>query len=120
MTGHVDDSISLETLPSLHTLFEIDEMSDGEFSQALKTEKVSYLVVIRPDVELSSFSLLDESVLEDTKAALSARSGSSILKNPLDPFYSFVKEFQDVACRDPPSVLISDKVCVTKLIYSWK
>ena len=36
MTGHVDSSISLETLPSLDTIFELDEMSDGEFSQALK------------------------------------------------------------------------------------
>ena len=29
MTGHVDGSISLGTLPSLDTLFELDEMSDG-------------------------------------------------------------------------------------------
>ena len=29
MTGHVDGSISLETLPSLDTLFELDGMSDG-------------------------------------------------------------------------------------------
>ena len=33
ITGHVDGSISLETLPSLDTLFELDEMSDGEFSK---------------------------------------------------------------------------------------
>ena len=32
MTGHFDGSISLETIPSLDTLFELDEMSDGDFS----------------------------------------------------------------------------------------
>ena len=93
ITGHVDGSISLETLPSLDTLFELDEISDGEFSQALKAGELSDLVVIRPTVELNSSSLLDESVLEDSKETLSARSGYSILKDPLDPFYPLVKEF---------------------------
>ena len=41
--------------------------------------------------------------------ALSARTGSSILKDPPDPFYSLVKEFQDVMCHDPPSVLPTDR-----------
>ena len=32
VTGHVDGNISLETLPSLDALFELDEISDGDFS----------------------------------------------------------------------------------------
>ena len=43
------------------------------------------------------------------KRALSARSGSPILKNPSDPYYSLVKKFQDVVCHNPPSVLPPDK-----------
>ena len=41
--------------------------------------------------------------------ALNARSGSSILKNPSDPYYPLVKIFQDVVCHNPPSVLSTDK-----------
>ena len=52
---------------------------------------------------------MDGSFLEDTKVALSARSISSILKDPLDPFYPLVEEFQDVVCHNPPSVLPPDR-----------
>ena len=65
-------------------------------------------MAIQSDVELASYSLLDESFLEYTKATLRARSGSLILQNPLDPFYYLVKDLQNVVCYDPPSVLSPD------------
>ena len=46
VTSHVDGNVSLETLPYLDSLFELDEMSDGVFSQALKAGEVFELVVI--------------------------------------------------------------------------
>ena len=56
----MEGNVSLETLPSLDSLYELDEMSDGKFSQALKAEDLSESEVIRPDVELNSSPLMDE------------------------------------------------------------
>ena len=110
MTGACDGTISLEAIPSLSSLLELEELSVDEFDHSLKNGDLSEGVVSRLDIKkLNSFSRLDEAVLEDTKAALSARSGSSILKDPHDPFYSLVKEFQDVVYHDPPSVLLPDR-----------
>ena len=68
------------------------------------------MVAILPEIiELNSSSLLVKADLKDTKAAISARSASSILKDPHDPIYSLVKEFQDGVCHDPPSVLLQDR-----------
>lgn len=39
--GQVDGNVSVETLPSLDTLCEEPEISDGEFSQALKAGNLS-------------------------------------------------------------------------------
>ena len=50
-------------------------MSFDEFGQSLQAGDLSYMVFIRPHHEIKSPSLLDEAVLEDTKATLSNRSG---------------------------------------------
>ena len=82
-----DGTISLGAISSLSSLLELEVSPVDEFDHPLKNRNLSEVAVIRPDIiELNSTSLLDEAVLGDTKAALSARSGSSILKDPHDPF----------------------------------
>ena len=94
MTGICDGTASLEVVLSLGALLELEELSFDEFCHSLKDDDLSEVVLIRPDIiELNSSSLLDEDVLEDTKAALSTHSGSPIRKNPRDLFYSLIKEF---------------------------
>ena len=75
----------------------------------MKADELSEVVVLRPGLELCSSSLIDEAVLEETKAALNARSGFSILKNPSDPYYRLIKECQDVVCHNSPSVLLPER-----------
>ena len=92
VTGVCEGTVNIEAIPSLSSLLELEEFSVDEFDHSLKNGDLSDVVVIQIDIiELNSSSPLDEAVLEDTKAALSARSWSSILKDPHDHYYSLVK-----------------------------
>ena len=61
-------------------------MSMNAFHHTLKIDELSEAVILRHELELSSSSLINEAVHDETKeAALNARSGFSLLNNPSDP-----------------------------------
>ncbi|KAG2948805.1 hypothetical protein PC117_g5761 [Phytophthora cactorum] len=109
VTGEVDGDISLDSLPAVNALLELDEMSIAEFGEALKAGDLVEVVGIRPEEQLNSSSVVYEAALEDTKTALSARSGSAILKDPSDPFYPVLQEYTDVVSKTPPMGLPLDR-----------
>ena len=78
---------SLGALSSLDALFELDEMSAGQFGQSLNAGDVSDLVFIRPHPKLNYSSFVDEYVIEDTKMAMGVRSESATQIDSMDPFY---------------------------------
>ena len=117
MEDGVNGKVSIAALPSLDALLELDEMCINEFHQASKAGDRSEVVVLRPELELCSYSFIDESVHDETKTALNARSGSSIFKNPSDPTCPSVKESQEVVYHNMPSVLPLIQVYVMKLTW---
>ncbi|KAG2787861.1 hypothetical protein PC129_g9807 [Phytophthora cactorum] len=109
VTGDVDGDSSLDSLPAVKALLELDEMSIAEFDEALKAGDLAEMVVMRLEEELNSSSVVNEAVLENTKKVLSARSGSAILKDPSDPFYPVLQEYADVVSKNPPMGLPPDR-----------
>ncbi|OWZ19843.1 Pol Polyprotein [Phytophthora megakarya] len=109
VTGEVDGNISSATLPSCNALLGLDEMSLTEFGDALKAGDISEVVMIRPEEQIYSPSVVDDAVLEDTKKALNERSGSEIIHNRSDPFHSLLAEYGDVVSKTPPMRLPSDR-----------
>ncbi|KAG3165196.1 hypothetical protein PC128_g19970 [Phytophthora cactorum] len=109
VTGEVDGDISLDSLPTVNALLELDEMSIVEFGEALTVGDLAEVIVIRPEEELNSSSVVGEAVLEVTKKALRARSGSAILNDPLDPFYPLYQEYTNVVSKIPPIGLPPDR-----------
>ncbi|RAW20449.1 hypothetical protein PC110_g23109 [Phytophthora cactorum] len=109
VTGEVDGDISLDSLPAVNALLELDEMCIAKFGEALKASDLAEVAVIRPEEELNSLSIVDEEVLEDTKKALSARSGWTILKDPSDPLYPVLQGYTDVVSKNPPMGLPPDR-----------
>ncbi|GMF52368.1 unnamed protein product [Phytophthora fragariaefolia] len=76
------------------------------FLADLKAGEMAEMVLLRPELtpeELNSSSVMDEEVLEEFRKQRTPCLGSEILKNPKDPVYLLVKEFEDVVSKDPPS-----------------
>ncbi|KAG2828299.1 hypothetical protein PC119_g23514 [Phytophthora cactorum] len=57
--GGIDGDISLDSLPAVNALLELDEMSIAEFGEVLKAGDLAEVVVIRPEEELNSSSVVD-------------------------------------------------------------
>jgi len=113
--GHV----SLAAVPSLSALLELDELSFNEFGQSLQAGDLFDMVFIRPQYELNSSSLFDEAVVEDTKAKLSTRSESSILKDPLDHSNLWLRNFKTWCVIIHHRCYLPIEVFVMKLTWSW-
>ena len=84
-------------------------MTVAEFGRSLRAEEIEEVVMLLPEEELRSSSLLYEVALDDTKKVLSALNGLAILTYPDDPYYPLVREYQDVVSKDPPSGLPPDR-----------
>ncbi|KAG3126424.1 hypothetical protein C6341_g25372 [Phytophthora cactorum] len=65
VTGRVDGDISLDSLPAVNALLELDEMSVAEFDEVVKKDALAEVVVIRPEEELNSSSAVDEAEYTD-------------------------------------------------------
>ena len=58
VSGKNDGDVSLTAIPSLHALLKLDKLSIDGCGQALKAGDLLDMVVIRPDMVLSSYRFL--------------------------------------------------------------
>ncbi|GMF61283.1 unnamed protein product [Phytophthora fragariaefolia] len=87
-------------------------MSLDDFLADLKAGEIAEMVLLRPEPtpeELNSSSVMGEDVLEAFRKQRASRLRSAIFKNPKDPVYPLMKEFEDVVSKDPPSQLPPDR-----------
>ncbi|GMF44018.1 unnamed protein product [Phytophthora fragariaefolia] len=83
-----------------------DHVLDSETGLRVKADAVQLEAL--PE-ELNSSSVMDEDVLEAFRKQRASRLRSAIFKNPKDPVYPLMKEFEDVVSKDPPSQLPPDR-----------
>ncbi|GMF49040.1 unnamed protein product [Phytophthora fragariaefolia] len=106
------DAVQLKALPEVAELLNLEEMSLDDFLAALKAGEIVEMVLLRLEPnpeEVNSPSVMDEDILEDFRKQRASRLGSEILKNPKDPVYPLMKEFEDVVSKDPPYQLPPDR-----------
>ncbi|GMF52055.1 unnamed protein product [Phytophthora fragariaefolia] len=106
------DAVQLEALPEVAELLNLEEMSLDDFLADLKAREIAEIVLLRPEPtpeELNSSSVMEEDVLEEFRKQRASRLGSEILKNPKDPVYPLMKDFEDVVSKDPQLQLPPDR-----------
>ncbi|KAE9194418.1 hypothetical protein PF002_g23607 [Phytophthora fragariae] len=105
-------TVELTALPEVSELLNLEELAMEDFLAELKAGEIAELVLLRPEsmsTELNSSSVMDKEVLEEFQRQRASRMGSEIIKNPRDPVYPLVKEFEDVVSKNPPSQLPPDR-----------
>ncbi|OWZ12589.1 LOW QUALITY PROTEIN: reverse transcriptase [Phytophthora megakarya] len=85
----------------------MDVMSLTDLGDALKAGDLFEVVMIRPEEQLNSSSVVDDEVLGTKKAR--TRVADLRSSGRLDPFNSLLAEYGDVVSRTPPMGIPSDR-----------
>ena len=106
MAGHVRINVSLVAVRSMDTLIILREMSDTSFSQAMKEGESMDQAFSWLAIGFSSSWFMGVSIFDDYQLANSARSGSAILNDLIDSFYTiFIKSLGKVCHNHSPLCL---------------
>ena len=113
LTGKVENNVTvLEPLPELSQLHNMEVLGFSDMLTELKAGELSEMVVIRPEHDnelLNTSSVMDDDVLEEFQQQFEKRRGTEILKDPSDPLYLLLMEYNDVVCKEPPTSLPPDR-----------